>query len=418
MKTDYNTKRTPRGYPFLVAFGLLAWVLAMGLIYDRVLAAEKDSVGGGLKEPREMRPLQPKSATPSQSQTRTAIVIVVENNESQTYSFKKSDVFDPMKDILHAGFGDMDLDLPKWARDVIKKSGKLVDDLVDAVHKGHVKMVNEVVGEIDQVVGNSSPSCVKEVLKALPQGVALGPQPGNVFLNRFGEEFYADCLRDMAEPKYDKVVVLTDQTAIFDNFKTKLEGLNSEGYLIDILLDIHGCGDSSNLNNAPCDKDALLFADGKKTHDDILGINGGKPMNLNAIYMVSCWGKEFNNDWRKLGAKASNGSTELNYYVLVSPLVFMDGWTRGMSLDKAAAQAYKHEKAFMNGKKHKIKMKLRNPVTGQKETIKIGIGATWRKLIDKELAKTHGDDKKKRVNNIKSSVRSTAGDGTVRRAGL
>ena len=143
-----------RNHPFLVAFGLLAWVLAMGLTYNRVLAAEKDPVGGGLNKTKEMRPVQPKSGAPGGNSTRTAIVIVVENNESQTYSFKKSDVFDPMKDVLHAKFGDMDLDLPKWARDVIKKSGKLMDDLVDAVHKGHVKMVNEVVGEIDQAVGN------------------------------------------------------------------------------------------------------------------------------------------------------------------------------------------------------------------------------------------------------------------------
>ena len=418
MKANRNKGDAWREHSFLVAFGLLAWVLAVGLPHHGVLAAEKNPLGGDSNKTKEMRPTRPKAGAPGGNSTRTAIVIVVENNESQTYSFKRSDLFDPMKDILHAGFGDMDLDLPKWARKVIKDSGKLMDNLVDAVHKGRVKMVNKVVGEIDQAAGNQSASCVKEVLGALPQGVALGPQPGNVFLNRFGEEFYADCLRDMAEPKYDKVVVLTDQTATFDNFKAKLEELNSEGYLIDILLDIHGCGKDSDLNNAPCDKDALLFADGKKTHEDIRGINGGKPMHLNAVYMVSCWGKEFNNDWRRLGAKASNGSTELNYYVLISPLVFMDGWTRGQSLDKAAEQAYKHEKAFMNGKKHNIKMKLRNPVTGQKETVKIGIGATWRKLIDKALAKDHGEDKKKRVNNIKSSERNTAGDGTVRRAGL
>lgn len=422
MKVNRNKKHSWRDHSFLVAFGLLVWVGAMGLTNDGIWAAEKNPVGGDLNETEEMRTSQPRSGAAGNDPTRTAIVIVVENNESQTYSFKKSDVFDPMKDLLHAGVGDMDLDLPKWAENVIKKSGKRLDKLVKAVHKKRAKMVNKVIGKVDKAVENESASCVKEMLEAIPQGVALGPQPGNVFLNRFGEEFYADCLRQMAEPKYDKVVVLTDKTAIFDNFKANLEELNSQGYLIDVLLDIHGCGSSENsdirLNNAPCNEDALLFADGKKTHSDIKRINGGKPMNLNAVYMVSCWGEVFNKDWRKLGAKASNGSAELNYYVLISPLVFMDGWTSGMSLDKAAKQAYKHEKAFMNGKKYKIKMKLRNPVTGQKEKIKIGIGATWRKLIDRSLAKTHGKDKTKRVNNVKSSARVTEGDGTVRRAGL
>lgn len=349
---------------------------------------------------------------------KTAIVIVVEENEAQTYSVKRSAVFDPMEDILHAGFGDMDLDLPKWAKKVI--NGKLADDLVDAVHKGHVEMVNEVIGEVDNALGNQSASCFKEMLGALPQAVSMGPKPGKVFLDRFGEKFYADCLRAMAEPKYDQVVVLTDQSATFSNFKAKLEELNSQGYLIDILLDVHGCGDPKTMNNIDCGSRRLGFSGVEATPEMLRTINGGqKKMNLNAVYMVSCWGgSNFNQVWLDLGAKASNGATELNYYTLISPLVFMDGWTRGMSLGKAAEQAYKHEKAFMNGKEHNIKMKLGIPGTPQKKTIKIGIGATWRKLMDKALAKNYGQDKKKSVNNVKSSERITLGDSTVHRAGL
>lgn len=382
------------------------------------LAAEKDGLPLGRKGP-EAGALQPRVGGKGTTKPPTAIVIVVEENQAQTYSVKRDAVFEPLEDILDAGFGDMDLDMPKWAKQVVKESGKLADDVVDAVHKGHVAMVNAVVGEVDSAVGNPSASCFKEMLEALSNVTALGPKPGKVFLDRFGEEFYADCLRQMAEPKYDKVVTLSDDKATFDNFKATLEDLNGQGYLIDVLLDVHGCGNPKTMNNINCGDPGLGFSDGRASPSTLRTISSGKPMNLNAVYMVSCWGgSNFNKVWLDLGAKASNGSTELNYYTLLSPLLFMDGWTRGKSLEEAAEKAYKHEKAFMNGKKHRIKMKFRNPVTGQKETVKIGIGATWRKLMDKSLAKNYGADKKKRVNNRESSKRITGGDGSIRRAGL
>lgn len=413
----WSPRRSVHGRFAMMAVFVVASALAGTA--GMVLAAEKGGVGPGLKAPPEAGPLQPRSERKSTTKPPTAIVIVVEENDAQTYSVKRDAVFDPMEDILHAGFGDMDLDMPGWAKKVIKESGKLIDDVVDAVHKGHVSMVNKVLGEVDEAVGNQSASCFKEMLGALSPDMFSGPKPGKVFLDRFGEKFYADCLRQMAEPKYDKVVTLIDDQATFESFKATLEELNGQGYLIDVLLDVHGCGNPKTMNNIDCGDRGLGFSDGKASRGTLRTINGGKQMNLNAVYMVSCWGgSNFNEVWLGLGAKASNGSMELNYYTLLSPLVFMDGWTRGQSLDKASGQAYKHEKAFMNGKKHKIKMKFRNPVTGQKETVKIGIGATWRKLMDKKLAKNYGADKSKRVNNRESSERITSGDGSVRRAGL
>jgi hypothetical protein len=405
---------------FLIFTGLALLSLAL-VLSPNVPAADKDTDVDGIQKNKEAGPVQPKSAGPKKGKgaTKTAMVIVVENNQAQTYSMKKTDFFGGMEKSLKVDFGDLELDLPKWAKDIIKKTADLIEKVVGKTRDLYKDMLKEIVGEVDNALGSQTASCAKDMLQAIGNAPAWGPQPGNVFLDRFGEKYYADCLRDMAEPKYDKVVVLTDQTAIFDNFKSKLEELNSEGYLIDILLDIHGCGDFSNLNNDDCDKDALLFADGKKTHDDIKGINGGKPMNLNAVYMVSCWGNEFNKDWLRLGAKASNGAKELNYYVLVSPLVFMDGWTRGMSLEEASEKAYKHEKNLLNGKKKKFKIKIKNPVTQQNESVTIAVlGATWEKKMNKALAKDHAEDKSKPIDNKKSSKRINAGDGSVRRAGL
>lgn len=350
---------------------------------------------------------------------KTAILIVVENNEAQTYSMRKSAFFGPMEKMLKVTYADLDLDLPKWAKDVIKKVGKLMEKVASEARKLYKTMLKEITGETDKALGSRFASCAKKMLKALGNAPAWGPQPGNVFLDRFGEEFYADCLLGMAEPYYNKVVTLTDESATFASFKEKLVELNSQGYLIDIFLDIHGCGPETRLNNGTCGDSWLRFSDHKATISDVEKINNGERMNLNAVYMVSCWGSNFNKAWRKLGAKASNGARELNYYVLISPLVFMDGWTRGMSLTEASEKAYKHEKNLLNGKKKKFKIKIKNPITKQKKTVTIAVlGVTWERIMNKALAKHHGNDKSKPINNKKSSERKSLGYGALRRAGL
>ncbi|MGQ0600113.1 MAG: hypothetical protein ACT4QE_00290 [Anaerolineales bacterium] len=273
-------------------------------------------------------------------------------------------------------------------------------------------MFYEIMGETRKALSTGSASNLDALLKTLPQRLVI-PTGIKAFFNEYGETGYAEILRAMAAPYYAKVVVLTDRAATFANFKSTLEGLHGEGYRIDILLDIHGCGNSSQLNNGYCNDDHLVFTDRDVTVADIKTIGGGQKLNLNAVYLVSCWGSRFNDVWvNALGAKASNGANELNYYVLLSPFAFMHARTTGgMTLTAASQFAYDVERVLLNGKALKASITVgRNPITGEKIKWSASLGVTWQKLMNRQLSQFKGEDKRKPVDNVASSKRVPCGD--------
>jgi hypothetical protein len=164
---------------------------------------------------------------------------------------------------------------------------------------------------------------------------------------------------------------MTDSGAKFDAFSDQLVSLHKNNYVIDVLLNLHGCGTMSGevsaLNNTGCNVkekgQRLLFAGGSASPQKIADIkakNGGQPLNLNAVYQVSCWGSDFNKAWTSLGAKAVNGAREINYYVLLSPFVFMDRFTRGnRSLKDASQDAYLAERSLFGGRSFTARLDLR-----------------------------------------------------------
>jgi hypothetical protein len=56
-----------------------------------------------------------------------------------------------------------------------------------------------------------------------------------VFLDYYGEPGLSNFLKEISEPYYDHVKVLTDADASFENFKYQLFKLEARGYVIDIL---------------------------------------------------------------------------------------------------------------------------------------------------------------------------------------
>jgi hypothetical protein len=424
----------------------------------RTIAGKILSIGAAISLPTERTGQVSGSpgSTPSTSGKR-AMVIVVEGGQTQAHSVKREDFFKAMQRVMNFGLGDLELDLPPTLQDALGQVNGLKDDLVKAVRQALKDMLLDAVKAEQATLGNGTTQrCLADMLSSLGQAVASAPDSGSAFLDRYGEAMYAACFRDMAKPYYEKVVVLTDTTATYDNFKATLEQLHQQGYTMDVLLDIHGCGDSTvtntDWNNLPCDLTGYLYGTTATTgtlspkglgnghgllnpgiRDDavlvfteafpsswaaqskIMEINGGKPMNLNAVYMVSCWGSNFDSAWRALGAKGANGSKELNYYVLLSPLVFLHYWTRnGMSLTEASSRGYEFERVLLNGKTWDLKFDWWD-LFGKKHTETIPIGLSWGKLINKALAKQYGADSHKPINNVASSARIVGGDPAVRR---
>lgn len=406
--------------------GLLLFLAGVLLTADAPLVAQgtKPAIRTPGKRPAAAAP----APTPGPA-NKKAMVIVIEENQAQTYSGKRADLFSAMDKVLDMGLGDLDINLPNVLEQAIRNVKGVRGDVLHAIRKGYRDMMSELAAPAE-IIGSATPqNCFTDMMKVLSQGFVTGPKPGKVFLDRYGEAATANCLRDMAAPYYEKVVVLTDQKATFANFKQALEELNQAGYRIDILLDVHGTGPASpQMNNNGCGGPGectakLFFAKegGPSSRGDPIdattlgGINGSQPMNLNAVYMTSCWGSRFNATWTKLGAKAVNGSQELNYYVLASPLLWMHYWTKEhLPLHEASSKAYSRERRFFNGQRFTIKFRWRNPLTGKRHTVdEISIGITWSKLMNSALSYQYGANKKKPVDNEASSKRVPAGAATV-----
>ncbi len=401
--TRAATEASPRAVPGNGRALLLACAFA-AVAFGAAPARAAQAPGGGVLE----------VPPPGGGDHKSAIVIVVEENESQSSSVTWGGVFQAVDDILGAGLGDLDLDLPSWLVSLINAFDRVRDEVLGFIRAGLVELASAVIVELFPEYGQ----CAREFLQQMKESFPVGDY--DTFLDRYGEDALASCLREMAEPYYDEVVVLTDSGATFASFESTLVGLHRDGYLIDVLLDVHGCSTSTSMNNRTCATTRLSFAGGTATPADIRAINGGRPMNLNAVYMVSCWGSEFNDAWIDAGARASNGSNELNYYVLLSPIVFMQHWTRhDSSLNDAAQAAYAAEKVLMNGKRFPIEFTIRNPITGSRRTVTIGdIGITWRKVMDKKLARRYGASSNQPVDNRRSSERRHLGQLGLRRAEL
>jgi hypothetical protein len=171
------------------------------------------------------------------------------------------------------------------------------------------------------------------------------------FLDAVGEPAYAKALERTARKHWDKVVTLIDAKATFEHFKGTLAKLDEEGFTIDVVLDIHGSSSVTVLGNgAIAGPDRLHFAGRPVTVEEVAALGKPRALRLNAVYMVACWGSRFNQAWLDAGARAANGARELNYYVLLSPVVFLGEWGRGADMASAAEKAFLAERALLDRK--------------------------------------------------------------------
>jgi hypothetical protein len=168
-------------------------------------------------------------------------------------------------------------------------------------------------------------------------------------LDRFGEPLYGALVERAARPYWDRVVVLMDEEATFERFAGTLRGLDAAGFTVDVVLDIHGSSTETRLGNATArGPDRLWFQGKPATTEDVAALGRPRKLRLNAVYMVSCWGSRFNDAWLAAGARAANGADELNYYVLLSPLVFIREFGAGVDLQTAAERAYRAEASVLD----------------------------------------------------------------------
>jgi len=362
----------------IVASIVVLYFFAMaGVASAENLNEQEPAAGFMVAQLRQTRPML--SPAPLPTRIQRTLVIVVEENQAQTYSVSWGGLSTAMQRIDPVNL------LPAALQNSIRQVAAVVDPMIRALNipqthnlmevvrldlrRQFAKMLADWLVNAGNLAGIPGTGCAREIITTVAsQGVQLGKDPFAVFKDRYGEVGLGNCLRQMAMPYYDRVYLLTDQSATFLSFSNLLKRLDNAGYEIDVLLDIHGCDTTTSLNNKTTRYGPyLVFAPEPGNPDSayvspskIATIKAGGKLRLRNVYMVSCWGSKFNSSWRTAGAKESNGARELNYYILMSPLSFLDAYTRGgRSLRDAANVAYNAERNIFNGGSYPITIDLK-----------------------------------------------------------
>jgi hypothetical protein len=404
---------------------------------------------------RALRPRLPTGYEPRRLlRPRRAMVIVVEENSGQHYSVSWSGLAESVAEfeygrLLPSPVRSTLLPVVNATVQVAGALGLPAAALGDEITRSLVRQVSVMLGRqagaAAAAAGLPAGGCAREMFSVLAnRGIRSGENPFKAFVNVYGEAAMSDCLKAMAEPYYDTVVVLTDSQASFDTFSSTLLNLHRNNHVIDILINVHGCGSASgansSFNNTACANPRLVFRGGAASPQDLLSIrasNGGRPLNINAVYQVSCWGSEFNEAWEDIGATAANGARELNYYVLLSPFVFMDRFTRGnRTLRDAAQDAYNAERSLVGGRAFTARLDIKPFLDRTFPPPGFGVdligaacpgnsrdGCNWsftplyNSAVNYTLSQLYGHEKDRPVNHSASSARIHRGPSDLRRAG-
>ena len=147
----------------------------------------------------------------------------------------------------------------------------------------------------------------------------------------YGEEWMIDELTEVAESKYNKICVLTDETATENALLDTLQMLSENDHDIDIIFCLHGSPNSIHFHQSS--QFIGIFTD-KITERGI---------HIRSLYQTNCYGSKTIDDWEKTGIVAVNGSKEVNSVVLFAPFYFLEEWTGGKSYQDAVLTAFNRE---------------------------------------------------------------------------
>ncbi len=137
--------------------------------------------------------------------------------------------------------------------------------------------------------------------------------------------------------KYKHVVLLTDAACTRKNLLNTLVHHAKRGRVIDLVVLGHGTTEILVLNDGQLTGGKggnirSLRKDAKK--------RGCPSLNLRMVYMCNCYASTLNDDWRKVGAKASVGSIRNDYMPEPMATFFMHNWLSGQTAKDAAKNGY------------------------------------------------------------------------------
>ena len=150
-------------------------------------------------------------------------------------------------------------------------------------------------------------------------------------IDEYGEDWQINELEKIAEPFYDKIVILTDSLATGANFLNVLNRLAKTGNDIDIIFNLHGSSTS------------VSFADRSYNIDELVKSIKRQNTRIRSLYQTCCYGSDMIDDWEQAGVFCVNGAVGENSLYLFSPAFFLSVWLSGETFEKAVQAAYNME---------------------------------------------------------------------------
>ncbi len=150
-------------------------------------------------------------------------------------------------------------------------------------------------------------------------------------IENYGETWQVNQIADAGKNYYDKIIKLNDETATIASFLDSLKKLSSDGYTIDVVLNLHGSMTSLVFTDTDIDIGTLT---------QTIESNG---IDIRALYQTACYGKYGLNFWNNIGLYGANGAEDLNKITLFSAAYFISEWTSGKTYEDAVYSAYQLE---------------------------------------------------------------------------
>ena len=124
---------------------------------------------------------------------------------------------------------------------------------------------------------------------------------------------------------------MSDSIAAYSNVSDSLAFLSQNGYMTDIIFNLHG------------DFDRVVFYDSTQLIEDITREFRVAEIKIRALYQTCCYGSYMIDDWENMGVQAVSGAIGLNSFAIFSPIFFLDYWTTGLNFEDAVESAYNAE---------------------------------------------------------------------------
>jgi len=148
-------------------------------------------------------------------------------------------------------------------------------------------------------------------------------------INDFGENWAINNFKDSSKG-YSKFILITDENTTTKYLFSQLASLTNDGYIIDIILNVHGSNES------------LTFKDKDLTPDDIIEFGINTSYNIGFVYQGACYGATFNEAWIDIGATVVSGTKGLNSFGIFAPAEFIKKISRGHTYEESVEAGYLH----------------------------------------------------------------------------